>query len=80
VVTDERDRLLAEVRIDEHLDAAAGEALRFDPTNAGPSLRPTGALQTLREQAYGFSQRLRPTAESDEQATEQAVEQEAAGR
>lgn len=78
VATEGRDRLLAEVRIDEPLDAAAGESLRFDPTNAGPSLRPTGALQALRERAYRLSQRFRPTAKGDDEATEQAVEQEAA--
>jgi hypothetical protein len=79
IVTEDRDRLLGEVRIDERLDADATEALRFDPENAGPPLQPTGALQQLRERAYRASQRFRPTPEGDEEATEEAVAQEAAG-
>jgi hypothetical protein len=79
IVTEDRDRLLGEVRIDERLDASAGEALRFDPENAGPPLQPTGALQELRERAYRASQRFRPTSEGDQEATEEAVAQEAAG-
>ena len=79
LVTEDRDHLLGEVVIDERLDADVGEALRFDPMNAGPPLCPTGALQELRERAYRASQRFRPTPEGDDEATEQAVMQEATG-
>jgi hypothetical protein len=79
VTTPERDRLLGEVRIDERLDADAAEALRFDPENAGPGLRPTGALQELRERAYHASQRFRPTPGDDDRTTADAVAAEATG-
>jgi len=79
VVTEDKDHLLGEVLIDERLASEAGEALRFDPLNAGPSLRPTGALQEWRERAYRASQRFRPTPEGDDEATEQAVVQEVTG-
>lgn len=77
VVTESRDHLLGEVKVDERLDPQAAEALRFDPMNARPDLSPTGALQELRERAYRVSQRFRPTPEGDDEATEEALKQEA---
>lgn len=74
-----RERLLGEVHLHERLAAARADSLRFDPQNAGPSLCPTGAIQELRERAYRASQRFRPTPEGDDEATEEAVEQEAVG-
>jgi len=79
VVTESRDHLLGEVKIDERLDPETAEALRFDPMNARPDLCPSGPLQQFREQAYRVSQRLRPTPEGDDEATEDAVRQEATG-
>jgi hypothetical protein len=77
VDTPGRERLLAEIHLHERLDPDVAEGLRFDPLNARPDLRPTGAVQELREKAYRASQRFRPTPEGDAEATDEAVEQEA---
>jgi hypothetical protein len=77
VDTGERDHLLGEVRLHERLAPEATEGLQFDPSNAGPGLRPTGFVNELRERAYRVSQRVRPTPEDDGDVTEEAVRQEA---
>ncbi len=41
-------------------DAAASDALRFNPLHTGGGLEPVGVLQTLRRRAYAASQAGRP--------------------
>jgi hypothetical protein len=43
----------------EPLPGDEGEALRFNPWHTGPSLRPAGPLNALRDPAYRASQRAR---------------------
>jgi hypothetical protein len=48
-----------EITLDERLDDADGEALRFDPWHTGDDLVPAGFLNRLRLPAYAASQAAR---------------------
>lgn len=62
-----RSKALATLRIGPPLPAEQTEALRFNPWNTGPGIRPAGWLNLLRDAAYRASQRgrSRGTAFSD---------------
>jgi hypothetical protein len=58
-----RWRPVAELVLGEPLEAAAAEALAFDPAHAGGGLEPVHRLMPVRRAAYAASQTARPGAE-----------------